>query len=71
MAVIMVLWPHRGMVWHGATVLAVVALLARWWFISHPMRHGLCHGLHHSLLVSQDIIQELVATPRSTIALLS
>jgi hypothetical protein len=51
------------MVWCGATVPAVVALWARWWFASHPVRHGLCYGLRRRLLVSWDVVQELVAAP--------
>ena len=51
MVVVMVLCPRYGKVWRGATVLAVVALLARLWFASRPVRHGLCHGLYHQLLM--------------------
>jgi hypothetical protein len=42
-AVIIVLCPHCGMGWRGAIVPVVAALLARWWFASHPMRCGLDH----------------------------
>ena len=36
MVVIMVLCPCHSKVWCGATVLAMAAPLAQWWFISHP-----------------------------------
>jgi hypothetical protein len=35
--VVMVLHPHHGKLWHGATVLAVATLLAWLWFASHPV----------------------------------
>jgi hypothetical protein len=45
MVVIMVLCPRRDMGWCGTTMSVVTALLARRWFASRPMRHGLRLGL--------------------------
>jgi hypothetical protein len=41
MVIVMVLLPHRGVVWHDATVPVVAAVLARWWFTNCPVRCGL------------------------------
>ena len=69
--VVMVFSPRHGMVWRGATVLAVAALYAWWWFASHPVRRGLRHGLRYCLLVSWGVVQELVAASGSLIIGLS
>ena len=52
MVIVKVLFPHRGKVWRGATVPAMVALYARCCFTSCPMRRGFCYGLRHCLLFS-------------------
>jgi hypothetical protein len=41
MVVIMVFCAHHSMGRRGVTVPAVSALLARWWFVSRPMRRDL------------------------------
>ena len=50
--VVVILLPHCGTAWRGATVLVVTALLARRWFANCPARRGLALAFSASPVLS-------------------
>jgi hypothetical protein len=71
---VMVLLPHRDMSWRDAIVLAMMALLAWWWFANYPVRRDLVVAF---VIVSCSpggivvTVWEQIATPRSSVAFAS
>jgi hypothetical protein len=69
MVVVMVLCPCHGTGWRGAIVLAVMTLLARWWFANHPMRRDLAVAFIIVSCSPEGVVHELVAVLGSSVVL--